>query len=52
MTTLITLSFFNALIIGVIFAHLALTTPAIFRALDPDSASKSLRTIFLDIIFY
>jgi len=46
MTTLITLSFFNALIIGVIFAHLALTTPAIFRALDPDSASKLLRTIF------
>ena len=46
MTTPITLSLFNALIIGVIFAQLALTTPAIFRALDPDAASKLLRTIF------
>ena len=46
MTTQIILILFNALIIGVIFTHLILTTPAVFRALDEESVSKFLRLIF------
>ena len=34
------------MIAGVIFSHLVLTTPVIFKTLDEDSASRFLRTIF------
>ena len=34
------------MIAGVIFSHLVLTTPVIFRALDENEASKFLRAIF------
>ena len=46
MTSQIILILSNALIIGVILTHLILTTPTVFSALDTDSASKFLRTIF------
>ena len=46
MTTEITLTLLNALIIGVILTHLILTTPAVFRALEGESVSKFLRVIF------
>jgi hypothetical protein len=46
MTTQLILILSNALIIGVILAHLILTTPAVFRALDGESVSKFLRIIF------
>ena len=46
MTSQITLTLLNALIIGVIFTHLILTTPAVFRALDSEGVSKFLRIIF------
>ena len=36
----------NLLIVGVIFSHLLLTTPVIFRTLDEEAASRFLRTIF------
>ena len=31
---------------GIIFCHLVLTTPIIFKTLDEDSASRFLRAIF------
>ena len=34
------------MIAGVIFSHLALTTPVIFKTLEEDVASRFLRTIF------
>jgi len=34
------------MIAGVIFSHLVLTTPVIFRTLDEDEASRFLRAIF------
>jgi hypothetical protein len=36
----------NLLIVGVIFSHLLVTTPVIFRTLDEETASRFLRTIF------
>ncbi len=36
----------NLLISGVIFSHLALTTPVIFKTLEEDDASRFLRAIF------
>jgi|TARA_B110000438_G_scaffold251907_1_gene256625 hypothetical protein len=46
MTSQIALIFLNLLIAGVIFTHLVLTTPVIFRSLDEESASQFLRAIF------
>ena len=46
MSSQITLILINLLIAGVIFTHLALTTPIIFKTLDEDAASRFLRTIF------
>jgi hypothetical protein len=46
MTSQIILILLNALIIGVIFTHLILTTPTVFRTLDSESVSKFLRVIF------
>jgi hypothetical protein len=46
MSSQIALILLNLLIAGVIFAHLALTTPVIFKTLDEESASRFLRTIF------
>ena len=46
MTSQITLIFFNLLIVGVIFTHLLLTTPVIFKSLDEASAANFLRSIF------
>tara|TARA_B100001109_G_scaffold193126_1_gene159643 strand:- start:258 stop:656 length:399 start_codon:yes stop_codon:yes gene_type:complete len=46
MSSQIALIILNLLIVGVIFTHLALTTPVIFKTLDEDSASRFLRTIF------
>jgi hypothetical protein len=46
MSSQIALILLNLLIAGVIFTHLALTTPVIFKTLDEESASKFLRTIF------
>ena len=46
MTSQIILILLNALIIGVIFTHLILTTPTVFRTLDGESVSKFLRVIF------
>ena len=50
MTTQITLTLLNALIIGVILTHLILTAPAVFRALEGESVSKFLRVIFPRIL--
>ena len=36
----------NLLIVGVIFSHLLVTTPVIFKTLDEEAASRFLRTIF------
>ena len=46
MSSQIALILLNLLIAGVIFTHLALTTPVIFKTLDEESASRFLRTIF------
>ena len=46
MSSQIALIFFNLLIAGVIFCHLFLTTPVIFKTLDEEDASRFLRTIF------
>ena len=46
MSSQIALILLNLLIAGVIFSHLALTTPVIFKTLDEDAASRFLRTIF------
>ena len=46
MSSQIALIHLNLLIAGVIFTHLALTTPVIFKTLDEESASRFLRTIF------
>ena len=46
MSSQITLILINLLIAGVIFTHLVLTTPIIFKTLDEDAASRFLRTIF------
>ena len=46
MSTQIALIFFNLLIAGVIFCHLFLTTPVIFKTLEEEDASRFLRTIF------
>tara|TARA_B100001175_G_C18968765_1_gene384136 strand:+ start:22 stop:420 length:399 start_codon:yes stop_codon:yes gene_type:complete len=46
MSNQIALILLNLLIAGVIFSHLALTTPVIFKTLDEDVASRFLRTIF------
>ena len=46
MSSQITLILLNLLIAGIIFTHLVLTTPVIFKSLDEDDAAKFLRTIF------
>ena len=46
MSSQIALIFFNLLIAGVIFCHLALTTPIIFKTLQEEDASRFLRAIF------
>ena len=46
MSSQIALILLNLLIAGIIFSHLALTTPVIFKTLDEDAASRFLRTIF------
>ena len=46
MSTQIALILLNLMIAGVIFSHLILTTPVIFKTLDEDAASRFLRTIF------
>ena len=46
MSSQITLLLLNLMIAGVIFSHLVLTTPVIFRTLDEDEASRFLRAIF------
>tara|TARA_B100001029_G_scaffold79894_1_gene65500 strand:- start:8822 stop:9220 length:399 start_codon:yes stop_codon:yes gene_type:complete len=46
MTSQIILLLLNLLIAGVIFSHLILTTPVIFKVLDEETSSKFLRAIF------
>ena len=46
MTSSIALILSNLLIAGVIFSHLVLTNPIIFKTLDEDSAATFLRAIF------
>ncbi len=46
MTSQITLIFFNLMIVGVIFTHIFLTTPVVFKILDEASSSEFLRGIF------
>ena len=46
MSSQITLLLLNLMIAGVIFSHLVLTTPVIFRTLNEDEASRFLRAIF------
>ena len=46
MSSQIALILLNLLIAGVIFSHLALTTPVIFKTLEEEDASRFLRTIF------
>ena len=46
MSSQIALILLNLLIAGVIFSHLALTTPVVFKTLDEDATSRFLRTIF------
>ena len=46
MSSQITLILLNLTIAGIIFCHLFLTTPIIFKTLDEDSASRFLRAIF------
>ena len=46
MSSQIALIFFNLMIAGVIFCHLALTTPIIFKTLQEEDASRFLRAIF------
>ena len=46
MSSQIALLLLNLMIAGVIFSHLVLTTPVIFRTLDEDAASRFLRAIF------
>ena len=46
MTSSIALILSNLLIAGVIFSHLVLSTPIIFKTLDEDSAASFLRAIF------
>ena len=46
MSSQIALILLNLSIAGVIFSHLVLTTPVIFKTLNEDDASRFLRTIF------
>ena len=46
MTSQITLILLNLLIVGVIFTHLLLTIPVVFKSLDEASAASFLRSIF------
>ena len=46
MSSQVTLILLNLTIAGIIFCHLVLTTPIIFKTLDEDSASRFLRAIF------
>ena len=46
MSSQILLILLNLLIAGVIFSHLALTTPIIFKTLEEEDASRFLRAIF------
>ena len=46
MSSQIALIFFNLMIAGVIFCHLVLTTPIIFKTLEEEEASRFLRAIF------
>ena len=46
MSSQIALILLNLLIAGVIFSHVVLTTPVIFKTLNEDDASRFLRTIF------
>ena len=46
MSSQIALMLLNLMIGGVIFTHIILTTPVIFKTLDEDAASRFLRTIF------
>jgi len=46
MSSQIALIFFNLMIAGVIFCHIALTTPVIFKTLQEEDASRFLRAIF------
>ena len=46
MSSQIALILLNLLIGGIIFSHLILTTPVIFKTLDEDAASRFLRAIF------
>jgi len=46
MSSQITLILLNLTIAGIIFCHLVLTTPIIFKILDEGSASRFLRAIF------
>ena len=46
MSSQIAIIFLNLMIAGVIFCHLALTTPIIFKTLEEEDASRFLRAIF------
>jgi hypothetical protein len=46
MSSQIAIIFLNLMIAGVIFCHLALTTPIIFKTLQEEDASRFLRAIF------
>jgi hypothetical protein len=46
MSSQIAIIFLNLMIAGVIFCHLALTTPIIFKTLEDEDASRFLRAIF------
>ena len=46
MSSQIALIFFNLMIAGVIFCHLVLTTPVIFKTLKEEEVSRFLRAIF------
>jgi hypothetical protein len=52
MSSQIALILLNLLIAGVIFSHLALTTPVIFKTLDEDAASSSSVQFFQGTISY
>jgi hypothetical protein len=46
MSSEIVIIIINLLIVGIIFTHLILTTPVIFKTLDENASSEFLRTIF------
>ena len=46
MSSQIAIIFLNLMIAGVIFCHLVLTTPIIFKTLQEEDASRFLRAIF------